>query len=191
MQHNSAISIETSPAAAERFFWKEYYPMSRQNSAASARSKGRVPSEKRGRVRRHLERCAASGKVRFRDKREALAAVHAACARRRFAEADETTTSRQERRTYSCANCHGWHITSQESWGDASSARPSAAPDAPKPRIDRAVGPRRVFLATRRTADDTVYQETVLSSDSAPRLDWSHPPATWLCRASVTTGSTR
>lgn len=60
----------------------------------------------------HLQRCGVSGKVRFRDKREATRAVHQAVAARHNAAAIGVKSSRQERRAYWCSECKGWHMTS-------------------------------------------------------------------------------
>lgn len=62
----------------------------------------------------HLQRCGVSGKVRFRDKREATRAVHRAVAARHHAGAIGVWSSRQERRAYWCSECKGWHVTSSE-----------------------------------------------------------------------------
>lgn len=159
MQHNSAISRTISLAAAHSFYRKGYYPVSRRNRTASRHRTDHVSSEKRSHVRRHLDRCSSSGKLRFRDKQEALKAVHAARVSRQFAEVDGSTTTRQERRAYSCAGCHGWHITSQESWGGAPPAQTGASSSPAKNRIDKASGPRRVFLAIR-TAPPTTHADS-------------------------------
>lgn len=60
-----------------------------------------------------LPRCAWTAKVRFRDKREAVAALHNAAARRWFARLDHIATRRAETRCYQCEACQGWHLTSQ------------------------------------------------------------------------------
>jgi hypothetical protein len=141
--------------------------MSKQNSTTSRRSNGRHPARARVSARRHLGRCAVSGKVRFRDKREALEAVHAACTIRRFAEADGSTTTRQERRTYRCSGCNGWHLTSQEFRAEVSHARSRGpARDRTDDPIDKASGPRSVFLAIHkpRKMDITLLDEPVTSS---------------------------
>ena len=75
---------------------------------ADRRTKGRQSLQKR-----HLGQCAESGKVRFRDKREARDALHLAVATRRLREAAGETCRRQECRMYLCASCSGWHLTSQ------------------------------------------------------------------------------
>ena len=63
--------------------------------------------------KRHLGQCSVSGKVRFRDKREALDALHHAVAVRRVVEAEGQATRRKECRVYPCPSCSGWHLTSQ------------------------------------------------------------------------------
>jgi hypothetical protein len=63
--------------------------------------------------KRHLGQCPVSGKVRFRDKREALDALHHAVAVRRVLEAEGQDTRRKECRVYPCPSCNGWHLTSQ------------------------------------------------------------------------------
>ena len=64
-------------------------------------------------TKRHLRQCLATGKVRFRDKREAQDALHRAVAARHLQEAAGLISRRQERRTYLCESCDGWHLTSQ------------------------------------------------------------------------------
>jgi hypothetical protein len=65
---------------------------------------------RRGKSRKHLGTCPASGKTRFRDHSEAVGALHTAAVAREFSGG---TTRRQECRCYSCPACHGWHLTSQ------------------------------------------------------------------------------
>lgn len=170
MQHNSASSIVSPLSAAERFFWKEYYPMSRHNSTVLRNRSGQAPV-RRPSTRRHLGRCSGSGKIRFRDKREALAAVHAASTSRRFAESDGLVTARQERRTYLCSSCLGWHLTSQEA-RDASPADGRSIQSSSNGPIDRAAGPRRVILAIRgtRVVDESAIQPGAAFSDPPPPL---------------------
>jgi hypothetical protein len=69
--------------------------------------------------RAHLQRCPASRKVRFRDKREATRALHYAAATRQSTEGLGIRSRRQERRAYPCGACNGWHLTSTASWGDS------------------------------------------------------------------------
>lgn len=150
--------------------------MSRQNGAALRNSGGRTPA-KRSQARRHLGRCPNSGKVRFRDKREALAAVHAAGTNRRFAEANGFTTARQERRTYLCPSCHGWHLTSQESRGDIPPSQSHSTQGTSSGPIDKLSGPRRVLLAILRAemVDEGSIQSNVVFSDPPrPQCAWTH-----------------
>jgi hypothetical protein len=58
-------------------------------------------------------RCEATGKRRYRDKRESLLVLHSAQTARHWAEADGRATRRGEVRVYECPGCHGWHATSQ------------------------------------------------------------------------------
>ena len=60
------------------------------------------------------QRCSATGKLRYRDKREATKALHFAVARRCMAEAAGLVSTRRERRAYFCDACAGFHLTSQE-----------------------------------------------------------------------------
>lgn len=174
MQHNSAISITTMLLAAEGFSWKEYYPMSRHNGAASRHSKGRPTTGKRANAKRHLDRCPDSNKVRFRDKREALAALHSASNSRKYAVASGVATARHECRTYSCPGCHGWHLTSQESWG-ASSEEYRGIVNSSGIVVDRTSGPRRVHLAIRRTTAVSNATDADLSSPMSSS-DWPSEP---------------
>lgn len=64
--------------------------------------------------RAHLQKCPASGKVRFRDQREAVRALQS-CNNARLRAAEFGAESRRrECRTYYCDDCRGWHTTSQE-----------------------------------------------------------------------------
>ena len=63
--------------------------------------------------RLHLSRCRC-GKVRFRDKREALRILHRIQLISTCQIADTGYTQRQECRTYSCAMCKGFHLTSSD-----------------------------------------------------------------------------
>lgn len=65
------------------------------------------------RSRRGKWKC-ASGKRRFRDHREAVRALSGAMRFRIDDLQRGEATSRLERRTYFCARCQGWHLTSQE-----------------------------------------------------------------------------
>lgn len=53
------------------------------------------------------------GKVRFRDHREAVTALHSLQALRQRAEEAMVPTRRREVRSYECSHCNGFHLTSQ------------------------------------------------------------------------------
>lgn len=57
-----------------------------------------------------------SQKRRFRDHDEATAVLHKAKNARTIAKLDQTGTRRREQRSYECAQCQGWHVTSQSTW---------------------------------------------------------------------------
>ena len=61
--------------------------------------------------RLHLSRCQC-GKVRFRDKREAVRSLHRIQLVASYQLADSGSTNRQECRAYSCGICKGFHLTS-------------------------------------------------------------------------------
>jgi tRNA G26 N,N-dimethylase Trm1 len=63
-----------------------------------------------------LSRCSVSAKRRFRDHREAVAALQQASNVRGRAREDGIETRRQEVRSYECTACKGWHLTSQPVW---------------------------------------------------------------------------
>ena len=58
-------------------------------------------------------RCKATGKSRFRDHEQAVAALHRAVGHRAVAQALGVDCSRAEVRCYWCDSCSGWHLTSQ------------------------------------------------------------------------------
>lgn len=58
-------------------------------------------------------KCQATGKRRYRDKREGVVVLRRAWTARRWAELDGTETRRREVRVYQCPKCLGWHVTSQ------------------------------------------------------------------------------
>ena len=60
--------------------------------------------------RRRVRSC---GKRRFRDKNEALAALHRITARVSKLAGDKPV------RAYPCDYCNGWHLTSQHTWKPA------------------------------------------------------------------------
>lgn len=55
-----------------------------------------------------------TGKVRFRDRQEAIEALHRAENLRKFSEQDGLATRRNEKRIYKCPLCAGHHLTSQD-----------------------------------------------------------------------------
>lgn len=57
--------------------------------------------------------CRATGKRRYRDKRESLTVLYQAQTARCWAAHDGTQTRRNEKRVYECPQCRGWHATSQ------------------------------------------------------------------------------
>lgn len=70
-------------------------------------------------ARAHLARCPATGKVRFRDHKEAVKARHLATNARLVETAagvPEDLVRRRERRDYVCPACGGHHLTSWSSW---------------------------------------------------------------------------
>lgn len=60
-----------------------------------------------------VHRVRSCGKVRFRDRREALNVLHHAQKARYWATLDGTETRRAEVRCYTCERCSGVHLTSQ------------------------------------------------------------------------------
>jgi hypothetical protein len=62
---------------------------------------------------RNSRRCRC-GKLRFRDKTEAVDALHSVRNKAKRSVEDTGTTYRQECRTYRCGLCQGWHLTSQQ-----------------------------------------------------------------------------
>ncbi|MGK3950951.1 hypothetical protein ACLKM7_01365 [Microbacterium sp. I2] len=59
-----------------------------------------------------LHRSHTCGKIRFRDHREAVSALHSAATLRQRAAEAMLSTRRHEIRTYECDACHGHHLTS-------------------------------------------------------------------------------
>ena len=64
----------------------------------------------------------ASGKIRYRDKQEAIAALHHAENIRKFNEQDGLANRRNEKRVYKCPTCAGVHLTSIAVWHSAKEA---------------------------------------------------------------------
>jgi hypothetical protein len=60
----------------------------------------------------HLSRCSL-GKVRYRDKQEALNTLHKIQVKARYEQSDAGQTNRRECRAYECDCCHGFHLTSK------------------------------------------------------------------------------
>lgn len=59
-----------------------------------------------------LHKSHTCGKVRFRDHREAVHALHGVVTLRKRAEEAMLPTRRREIRTYECDACQGYHLTS-------------------------------------------------------------------------------
>jgi hypothetical protein len=76
------------------------------------REQGRLDKRRNRHV--NLQKCPVSGKVRFRDKREAVRALYASHNARQRAVEYAVESGRRECRTYYCDGCKGWHTTSQE-----------------------------------------------------------------------------
>ena len=72
-----------------------------------------------------------TGKVRFRDHKEAVRALHRTQVNAKWALEDGLETNRRERRPYLCPICKGHHLTSWETptSGPASSTTPDTTPD--------------------------------------------------------------
>ena len=73
-----------------------------------ARGRRRTPSQRR---------CGATGKVRYRDHREARDVLHSAQASRAL---HGERSARREIRAYDCFRCRGVHLTSQEAHSERS-----------------------------------------------------------------------
>ena len=61
----------------------------------------------------HLHKSLTCGKVRFRDHREAVTALHNVATLRLRADEDAVASRRREVRSYECERCHGYHLTSR------------------------------------------------------------------------------
>jgi hypothetical protein len=66
-------------------------------------------------------RC-SSGKIRYRDKLQAVSALHRIETARKFDQEDGLETKRTEKRTYKCPECAGIHLTSLTKWYPAKEA---------------------------------------------------------------------
>lgn len=64
----------------------------------------------------------STGKIRYRDKQEAIEALHRAENTRKFSEQDGLATRRNEKRVYKCPTCAGVHLTSIAVWYTAEEA---------------------------------------------------------------------
>ena len=82
---------------------------------------------RRRRRRAHRATCPISGKIRYRDDREADDALHQLL--NQAARADELGGRHRiaVRRKYRCSACKGWHLTSWSSWGEGPQGAPAAA----------------------------------------------------------------
>jgi hypothetical protein len=65
-----------------------------------------------------------SGKVRYRDAREATDALHALTNQAALADQLGGRHAISVRRKYRCNACRGWHLTSQATWGRDGDAQP-------------------------------------------------------------------
>ena len=59
-------------------------------------------------------RCPMTGKIRYRDHKEAVKALHRAKSAANFETGQYGKTDRLERRNYFCQVCSAYHLTSQE-----------------------------------------------------------------------------
>lgn len=66
-------------------------------------------------------RC-SSGKIRYRDRQEAIQSLHFIETGRKFDQEDGIETKRTEKRTYKCPECSGIHLTSIAKWYPAKEA---------------------------------------------------------------------
>lgn len=57
--------------------------------------------------------CRTSGKVRYRERRDVKFALRRADGDRDRARINDVACGRRETSSYSCADCDGWHLTSQ------------------------------------------------------------------------------
>lgn len=89
----------------------------------------------RRRPRPHRDHCPMSGKVRYRDAREATDALHALI--NQAARADQLGGEHTigVRRKYRCNACGGWHLTSQRSWSGSGDTQSDAASTAAVPGV--------------------------------------------------------
>ncbi|NMM25570.1 MAG: hypothetical protein HHJ11_19205 [Phycicoccus sp.] len=64
--------------------------------------------------RHHDPICESSGKVRFREPKDIKRALRRADQGRSRARLNDVTSNRREIKSYNCADCNGWHLTSQQ-----------------------------------------------------------------------------
>lgn len=69
---------------------------------------------KRSNIRRNFD----CGKVRYRDKKEAVKVLHFKQNQGAFELDYQGWTNRRETRVYLCPICKGYHLTSREHWSD-------------------------------------------------------------------------
>jgi hypothetical protein len=62
--------------------------------------------------------CQISGKVRYRERRDVKFALRRADEHRSRARMNEVACSSRETSSYSCPDCDGWHLTSQQAQPD-------------------------------------------------------------------------
>lgn len=58
----------------------------------------------------------ATGKIRYHDKKQAVAYLHSIQNRRAFQLDLYTAANRNEKRIYKCPECQGFHLTSRATW---------------------------------------------------------------------------
>lgn len=81
--------------------------------------------DRRRRPRRSWPKCAATGKQRYKERKDAKEALEAAWHHRAGAAVSGWTPTWTARREYQCEYCGGgWHLTSREAW-------PASAPSSP------------------------------------------------------------
>lgn len=78
-------------------------------------SRKEMPTPRR-RPTPHLGHCPVSGKVRYRDAREATDALHRLMNKAALADALGGQHKIRVKRKYRCNTCRGWHLTSHETW---------------------------------------------------------------------------
>ena len=86
----------------------------------------------------HRDHCPMSGKIRYRDAREATDALHVLANRAALADELGGRHTIRVKRKYQCTACRGWHLTSQETWTSHADRQPdpvaAAAAAVPAPR---------------------------------------------------------